>query len=71
MSSSALGSLLPASQVHDFSKFLHACAGLMPDLVRAVPAWVDDPAVQKSLYANVLANQDLAVRETCMHAWSS
>ncbi|KAG2487916.1 hypothetical protein HYH03_013496 [Edaphochlamys debaryana] len=43
----------------DFSKFLHACAGLLPDLVRAVPQWVDDEAVQKSLYANVAANEDL------------
>jgi hypothetical protein len=76
----------------DFSKFMHACAGLLPDMVRlrrldatgpshhsisptavtawrcrllcgpqvrAVPQWVDDPGVQKSLYANVMANEDL------------
>ncbi|GIL50672.1 hypothetical protein Vafri_6796 [Volvox africanus] len=45
--------------INDFSKFLHACAGLLPDMVRAVPQWVDDEAVQKSLYANVMANDEL------------
>ncbi|GFR44817.1 hypothetical protein Agub_g6154, partial [Astrephomene gubernaculifera] len=45
--------------ISDFSKFLHACAGLLPDMVRAVPQWIDDEAVQKSLYANVVANEDL------------
>ncbi len=48
-------------QMNDFSKFLHSCAGLLPDLVRAVPQWVDDPEVQRSLYANVVANEDLQV----------
>ncbi|GIM04827.1 hypothetical protein Vretimale_9326 [Volvox reticuliferus] len=45
--------------INDFSKFLHACAGLLPDMVRAVPQWIDDEAVQKSLYANVMANEEL------------
>ncbi|GLI60748.1 hypothetical protein VaNZ11_002977 [Volvox africanus] len=45
--------------INDFSKFLHACAGLLPDMVRAVPQWIDDEAVQKSLYANVMANDEL------------
>ncbi|EFJ45121.1 hypothetical protein VOLCADRAFT_94637, partial [Volvox carteri f. nagariensis] len=45
--------------MNDFSKFLHACAGLLPDMVRAVPQWIDDEVIQKSLYANVMANEEL------------
>lgn len=49
-------------QVHDFSKMLFGIAGLMPDMVRAVPVWIDDPLIQRVLYANVLehgaANSD-------------
>lgn len=49
--------LLPtllSRQVHDFSKMLFGVAGLMPDMVRAVPVWIDDPYIQRVLYANVL-----------------
>lgn len=48
--------------MNDFSKFLHACAGLLPDMVRAVPQWIDDESIQKSLYANVMANEELQAR---------
>lgn len=41
---------------------LFGIAGLMPDMVRAVPVWIDDPLIQRVLYANVLehgaANSD-------------
>ena len=30
------------SEVHKFSKFIHGTAALFPDMVQAVPYWVDD-----------------------------
>ena len=35
--------------VHKFSKFIHGCAVLMQDDVRAVPYWVDDPSLKASI----------------------
>lgn len=36
-------------EMEEFSKFLFGCAGLLPDMVRAVPVWIDDPLVQRCL----------------------
>ncbi|KAH9251967.1 hypothetical protein BASA81_010171 [Batrachochytrium salamandrivorans] len=38
-----------ATEVHKFSKFIHGCATLLTDSVRAVPYWVDDPSVRPSI----------------------
>lgn len=39
-------------QVHKFSKFIHGSCTLMPDLVQAVPYWVDDESVRTSMLAS-------------------
>lgn len=36
-------------EVHKFSKFIHGCAVLMPDDVRAVPYWIDDVTLADSI----------------------
>ena len=36
-------------QVHKFSKFIHGTATLLPDMVQAVPYWVDDESVRPSM----------------------
>jgi hypothetical protein len=38
-----------AAQVHKFSKFIHGTATLLPELVQAVPYWVDDESVRPSM----------------------
>ena len=38
-----------ALQVHKFSKFIHGTATLLPELVQAVPYWVDDESVRPSM----------------------
>lgn len=35
-------------EVDQWSKFVHGCAVLMPDTVRAVPYWIDDELIQLS-----------------------
>lgn len=35
--------------VEDWSKFIHGCAVLLPDIVRAVPYWMDDELVELSV----------------------
>mmetsp|Transcript_19369 Transcript_19369/g.57570 ORF Transcript_19369/g.57570 Transcript_19369/m.57570 type:complete len:691 (-) Transcript_19369:27-2099(-) len=37
--------------VNKFSKFIHACAVLLPDEVQAMPYWIDDPALRASIAA--------------------
>lgn len=37
------------TEVHKFSKFIHATATLLPDMVQAVPYWVDDESVRASM----------------------
>lgn len=37
------------TEVHKFSKFLHGTAALFPDMVQAVPYWVDDESVRASM----------------------
>jgi SPX domain protein involved in polyphosphate accumulation len=37
--------------VDSFSKLLHGCAALLPDLAQAVPFWIDDVSVRESLLA--------------------
>lgn len=36
-------------EVHKFSKFIHGCAVLMPEEVRAVPYWIDDVTLSDSI----------------------
>ena len=38
-------------EVEDWSKFVHGCAALMPETVRAVPYWIDDPLIELSTAA--------------------
>ncbi|KAK9918747.1 hypothetical protein WJX75_006519 [Coccomyxa subellipsoidea] len=37
------------TEVHKFSKFIHGTATLLPELVQAVPYWVDDESVRPSM----------------------
>lgn len=37
------------TEVHKFSKFIHGTATLLPDMVQAVPYWVDDESVRPSM----------------------
>lgn len=36
-------------EVHKFSKFIHGCAVLLPEEVRAVPYWIDDVSLKDSI----------------------
>ena len=49
-------------EVHKFSKFIHGCAILLPEDIRAVPYWVDDPSLKASIIASgaeiLLENSD-------------
>jgi SPX domain protein involved in polyphosphate accumulation/uncharacterized membrane protein YidH (DUF202 family) len=36
-------------EVHKFSKFIHGCAVLLPEEVRAVPYWIDDSSLKDSI----------------------
>jgi uncharacterized membrane protein YidH (DUF202 family) len=36
-------------EVHKYSKFIHGCASLLPDDIRAVPYWIDDASIRDSL----------------------
>ena len=36
-------------QVHKFSKFIHGTSVLLPDMVQAVPYWIDDESIRKSI----------------------
>ena len=40
---------LDAVQVHKFSKFIHGTATLLPDMIAAVPYWIDDESVRPSM----------------------
>mmetsp|Transcript_25168 Transcript_25168/g.78529 ORF Transcript_25168/g.78529 Transcript_25168/m.78529 type:complete len:691 (+) Transcript_25168:637-2709(+) len=46
-----LVSSLELAPVNKFSKFIHACATLLPDEVQAFPYWIDDPALRASIAA--------------------
>jgi uncharacterized membrane protein YidH (DUF202 family) len=37
------------TEVHKFSKFIHGCATLLSESVRAVPYWIDDPSIRPSI----------------------
>jgi uncharacterized membrane protein YidH (DUF202 family) len=39
-------------EVHKFSKFIHGCATLQSEDVRAVPYWIDDKSVKDSIIAS-------------------
>mmetsp|Transcript_8953 Transcript_8953/g.24820 ORF Transcript_8953/g.24820 Transcript_8953/m.24820 type:complete len:740 (-) Transcript_8953:189-2408(-) len=36
-------------ECHKYSKYVHGCAALMPDEVRAVPYWIDDISLRQSI----------------------
>ena len=40
------------TEVHKFSKFIHGTCTLFPELVQAVPYWVDDESVRPSMLAS-------------------
>ncbi|KAK9807603.1 hypothetical protein WJX72_003876 [[Myrmecia] bisecta] len=40
------------TEVHKFSKFIHGSATLLPDMVQAVPYWVDDESIRPSMLAS-------------------
>jgi uncharacterized membrane protein YidH (DUF202 family) len=54
-------------EVHKFSKFIHGCAVLLPEFVRAVPYWVDDSSLRESIIASgggcILVDYDLKANE--------
>lgn len=54
-------------EVHKFSKFIHGCAVMMPEDVRAVPYWVDDASVRASIIASgggrILVRSDMTEKE--------
>ncbi|CAG9460086.1 unnamed protein product [Pedinophyceae sp. YPF-701] len=39
------------TEVHKFSKFIHGTATLLPDMVQAVPYWIDDESLRPSIQA--------------------
>lgn len=54
-------------EVHKFSKFIHGCAVMLPEDVRAVPYWVDDASLRQSIIASgggrILVRSDLTDKE--------
>ena len=51
-------------EVHKFSKFIHGCAVMHPEDVRAVPYWVDDASLRQSIISSgggrILVRSDLS-----------
>lgn len=43
------------TEVHKMSKFIHGSAVLFPELVQAVPYWIDDESIRDSIKASALA----------------
>jgi uncharacterized membrane protein YidH (DUF202 family) len=59
-------------EVHKFSKFIHGCAVLLPDEVRAVPYWIDDASLAQSIRQSgagglLLASDELGSGATAAH----
>jgi uncharacterized membrane protein YidH (DUF202 family) len=52
------------TEVHKFSKFIHGSATLMPDMVQAVPYWVDDESVRPSMLMSAPAPMPLPAPST-------
>jgi len=54
-------------EVHKFSKFIHGCAVMLPEDVRAVPYWVDDASLRQSIIASgggrILVRSDMNEKE--------
>eukprot|EP00798_Chlamydomonas_sp_ICE-L_P020547 gene20547-27337_t len=48
------------TEVHKFSKFIHGTATLFPEMVRAVPYWVDDESVRASMIASAPLPEEAA-----------
>lgn len=50
-------------ECHKYSKFVHGCAVLLPEDVRAVPYWIDDVSLRQSIIDSegqrVLADEDV------------
>ena len=62
------------AQVHKFSKFIHGTATLLPELVQAVPYWVDDESVRPSMLQSApQPRQAMCARPVChcSPAWLS
>jgi hypothetical protein len=64
--------------VEDWSKFVHGCAVLLPDAVRAVPYWIDDPlidlsvqAVQAELEAKERRKEEAALAAVLAQHWAA
>ena len=62
----ALADPWAGAQVHKFSKFIHGSATLLPDLVQAVPYWVDDESVRPSMLQSAPAPPSCA---PCPFLW--
>jgi SPX domain protein involved in polyphosphate accumulation len=48
------------TEVHKFSKFIHGTATLLPDMVQAVPYWVDDESVRPSMLQSAARDMPIA-----------
>ena len=48
------------TSVHKMSKFIHGCAVLFPELVQAVPYWIDDESLRDSIVASAPEARELA-----------
>ena len=46
------------TEVHKFSKYMHGCAALFPDIVQEVPYWVDDVSLRQSLQLSATTATD-------------
>ena len=57
----------PLWQVHKFSKFIHGTATLLPDMVRAVPYWMDDESLVHSINASAPALHSSTPAGTQLH----
>ena len=56
-----------AAQVHKFSKFIHGSSVLLPDMVQAVPYWIDDQSVRKSIIQS--SREQCAPASRCCCFW--
>jgi len=48
------------TEVHKFSKFIHGSCTLCPEMVQAVPYWVDDESVRPSMLVSAPAVRSAA-----------
>jgi SPX domain protein involved in polyphosphate accumulation len=48
--------------VHKSSKFIHGTAVLFPDMVQAVPYWIDDESIRASILASTPEPKPIAAK---------